>query len=144
MSDIDTKNKNQKANDNNEDYAAYMECLKDAKKGESKAYHSLAKIYELGLCGVDVDIAKAIEMRKTYIKAYRKHVPVEFNIVTYSIETGNMYLNEGNKFRAAECFMEAILLLQEQYDDEPEEMERMLSKYELKKLLKETGHENIV
>lgn len=144
MNENKTEIKHQNATDLAEERSSYFARLSDIKNGKWKAYETLADIYQKGLCGIEADINKAIEMRKRYVKEFRRHVPVDFNVVTYTIDTGNMYLEQGNKYRAAECFLDAILLLQEQHRDDPEELKRLEKKYQLEELMKKTGCENIV
>lgn len=51
---------------------------------------------------------------------------------------GRIYLAEKNKYRAAECFLRAMEEIIDQY--EIADFDRMVEKYQLEKLLQETGY----
>jgi hypothetical protein len=53
---------------------------------------------------------------------------------------GEIYLKENNKFRAGECFVNAIEQIINQYDIK--EFDEIVEEYELKELLEKTGYKH--
>lgn len=114
-----------------------LDCYRDLKKGNFKAYLSLAEIYENGLSGVKRNFSKAVEMREKYVQEFRKHVPSGFDLIAFVKETGDKYKEQGNKYKAADYYLEASLLIHEMCNCDEELRSELIKEYNLEELLKE-------
>lgn len=144
MSEQKNSEKLKSANDNvDSSNPFYMECLRDINNGKHKSYLHLAVMYEEGY-GVKKNVSKALDMREKYYNAYRKLVSDSFDVIEFLIETGNKYMLAGNKYRAAEWYLEAATYIMSKYQQDIKKRERTLKKYRIETLLKKTGYQHFV
>lgn len=110
-------------------------CLQDAAAGRYDALHTLGQIYDEGL-GVKPDKHKAIEFYQKFYDEHRSR-RVEVDEVELLMRIGHLYLELGNKYRAAEWFLKAGLQIVQDYEEK--QREKMFKKYKVEKFLIKTG-----
>ena len=137
MSNYSNDNNNLSDTDLNAE-SIYFDCLKDIRNGKYKSYLTLAKIYEEGRLNINQNFSKAMEYREKFMEEHRKLTPIAFDPIAFVIETGNKYLENGNKYKAADKFIEASLLIHEVSNEDEELRNDMMNEYKLEELIKET------
>jgi TPR repeat protein len=115
----------------------YLGWRRDVKKGDIKSYLYIGEYFEKGLGG-EKDIQKALDAYEKYYEGYRKVVPKKFNLIQFLIDIGNNYKSLNNLPVAAEWYLKACMHIYEEYPEEKQQ-QRLLKKYKLEKLIRETG-----
>ena len=141
MAQDNFQEKQESANDNVLN-SFFLKLVRDINQGRFKAYLLLSDILENGY-GVREDQEKALKGYEKYYEEYRRLVPSKFNVIEYVIDIGNKYMALGNKYKAAEWYLQASMHIIEEHADE-KKRQRIFKKYKLEKLIKETGCHDIV
>lgn len=117
-----------------------LKCMRYVGEGQYSALKALGEIYEEGL-GVKQDKMKAADF---YQKFYEEHRGrrVQVDEVGLLIKIGHLYMELGNKYRAAEWYMKAGLQIVQDYPEK--QHPKMFKKYKVEKFLIKTGYEEII
>ncbi len=138
----DTPFRETEANDNLQVVnASVLTLMRNAAKGMYECYQHLAYMYEAG-DGVEKNLPKAIKLyRKFYEEHSRRRIKIDE--VELLMNIGHLYLQLGNKYRAAEWYLKAGFQIVQDYKDE-KERRQMFKKHKVEHHLKKTGCEAIV
>jgi TPR repeat protein len=119
---------------------AEKELLQKAEEGEYSNFHLLAWMYESGHA-VKKDTSRAIKLYKQFCKEHRK-ARVKIDLIEVIMKVGHLHMKEGNKYRAAEAYIEAIEQIIGDYQGK--ERDRAFKKYKIEKYLKKTGYQDLM
>lgn len=114
------------------------ELLEKAEEGEYSNFHFLAELYEHGNI-IKKNNIKAIELYKRFCKEHRKQ-RIKIDLIEVLIKIGHLHMKEGNKYRAAEAYIEAVEQIIGDYRGK--ERDRAFKRYKVEKYLKKTGHQD--
>lgn len=118
--------------------AAEKELLQKAEEGEYSNFHLLAWMYESGHA-VKKDTSKAIKLYQQFCKEHRKQ-RVKIDLIEVLMKIGHLHMKEGNKYRAAEAYIEAVEQIIGDYQGK--ERSRAFKRYKIEKYLEKTGHKD--
>ena len=114
--------------------------IQKAEEGDYLLFHFLAEMYVSGRV-VEKDTSKAIGLYKKFLKEHSKR-RVNIDPIEVLIKIGHLYMDEGNKYRAAETYIEAILQIIGDYKGK--ERDKAFKRYKVEKYLAKTGYQDLL